>query len=298
MLYELFMITSKKEIRMNVMDNHMEKYLNAHPFLRETAELQLSLHAAIRPGISPLELPDTDEVKALTKDGVPLLQHKAYQEKAIQTLVAQLPAVLEQLQSLECPQPMQEARRFLAEWTQKQTVDKLVALCGLLLRQEDDKLSAFLQEEQLPEQLLRTVLWQLVEAMVPAPLKDYAFWQKAGWNKNFCPICGRQPVMAHLRKEKEGRARFLLCDGCHTEWPFARVGCVYCGNTDLTKMHILEPEEQTAMRMDVCDVCQSYIKTYNEEGAESVYLHDWATIHLDLLAEEKGLHKKGSSLLA
>jgi FdhE protein len=63
-------------------------------------------------------------------------------------------------------------------------------------------------------------------------------------------------------------------------------------------MHILEPEGQSAMRLDVCDKCQSYIKTYNEEGAENIYLQDWATIHLDLLAEEKGLHKKGSRLLA
>ena len=76
------------------------------------------------------------------------------------------------------------------------------------------------------------------------------------------------------------------------------LGCVYCQNIDLKKMHILEPEGEPEMRLDVCDECHTYLKTYNEEGAEDVYLRDWATIHLDLLGEEQGLRKKGSVLLA
>ena len=150
---------------------------------------------------------------------------------------------------------------------------------------------------ELNPALLGILGWQILEALVPAKLKDCEFWQQAGWTKNTCPVCGRQPVLAHLRKEKEGRARFLACDGCHTEWPFARVGCAYCGNEDLTQMHILEPEGLPAMRIDVCDACRNYLKTYNEEGQEDVYLTDWATLHLDLLGEEAGFTKKGSILL-
>ena len=283
---------------MNVTDKKMQAYLEAHPFLQETAELQLAMSAAIQKTVGPMEFPEDNEVKELTQDGVPLLQSKDLQDRVVAALQPQISAVLAELLPLACPQPMQEALQVWAEWTKKQSMDKQAELIGLLLRQEDEKLTALMQAEKLPEQLVRTVLWQMVEALVPAQLKDYDFWQNAGWAKNYCPVCGRQPVLAHLRKEKEGRARFLLCDGCHTEWPFARVGCVYCGNEDLTQMHILEPEGQTAMRMDVCGKCQSYIKTYNEEGTESVYLHDWATIHLDLLAEEKGLRKNGSRLLA
>ena len=281
---------------MNLTDKHMEDYLAANPFLRETAELQLAVGEAIRQAVRALDFPADEEVKALTKDGVPLLQNKEWQGRVIAALSSQIPAVLAELLPLSCPQPMQEALHYWAGWT-KQSMDKLAELCGLLLRQEGEKLTAFARQEKLPEQLVRAVLWQIVEALVPVRLKEYAFWQEEGWAKTSCPVCGRQPVLAHLRKEKEGRARFLLCDGCHTEWPFARVGCVYCGNEDLTQMHILEPEGESAMRMDVCDKCHSYLKTYNEEGAESVYLQDWATIHLDLLAEEKGLHKKGSRML-
>lgn len=283
---------------MNITDKKMQAYLEAHSFLQETAELQLAMSEAIQKTVRPMEFPEDNEVKEWTQDGVPLLQSKELQDRVITVLQPQISAVLAELLPLACPQPMQEALRVWAEWTKKQSLDKQAELIGLLLRQEDDKLMALMKAGQLPEQLVRTVLWQLVEALVPTRFKDYGFWQEAGWTKNYCPVCGRQPVLAHLRKEKEGRARFLVCDGCQTEWPFARVGCVYCGNEDLTQMHILEPEGQSAMRLDVCDKCQSYIKTYNEEGAENIYLQDWATIHLDLLAEEKGLHKKGSRLLA
>jgi len=62
-------------------------------------------------------------------------------------------------------------------------------------------------------------------------------------------------------------------------------------------MHILEPEGASVMRLDVCDKCHAYLKTYGEEGEEEIYLRDWATVHLDLLGEEKGLLKKGSPML-
>ena len=176
-------------------------------------------------------------------------------------------------------------------------MSEIAALFANLLAGEDGKTAALAEAQALNPALLRILGWQIVEALVPDYLKEHEFWQAAGWQKNSCPICGREPVLAHLRKEKEGRARFLVCGGCHTEWPFARLGCPYCGNDDLQKIHILEPEDLPAMRLDVCDACHSYIKTYNEEGQEDVFLTDWATMHLDMAGEEYGCRKKGSVLL-
>lgn len=48
------------------------------------------------------------------------------------------------------------------------------------------------------------------------------------------------------------------------------------------------------IRLDVCDECQTYLKTYTDEGEENIYLRDWTTLHLDLLAEEKKLRKCGA----
>lgn len=36
------------------------------------------------------------------------------------------------------------------------------------------------------------------------------------------------------------------------------------------------------------------LKTYTDEGEENIYLRDWTTLHLDLLAEEKKLRKCGA----
>ena len=77
------------------------------------------------------------------------------------------------------------------------------------------------------------------------------------------------------------------CGGCRTLWHWRRVGCPYCGNVDLEKIHILEFDGKQTIRLDVCNECGAYLKTYGEDDEENIYLRDWTTLHLDLLAEEK-----------
>ena len=148
---------------------------------------------------------------------------------------------------------------------------------------------------EINEALERLIKWAIIDKLIPQELKSSDVWDK--WLKNYCPVCGRKPVLAQLRKQNEGRARYLKCGGCGTMWRWNRLGCTYCDNEDLKKMHILEAESEPEMRIDVCDECHSYIKTYNKEGDEDIYLTDWATLHFDLLAEEQNLHKVGSVLI-
>ncbi|MBQ6297702.1 MAG: formate dehydrogenase accessory protein FdhE [Selenomonadaceae bacterium] len=147
----------------------------------------------------------------------------------------------------------------------------------------------FLRQEKSDEILSRKIFWAAVDKLVPNELK---FWERDDWQENYCPICGRRPVMAQLKKFNEGRARYLLCGGCQTLWHWRRVGCPYCGNENLERIHILELDKK--IRLDVCDECQVYLKTYCDEDEENIYLLDWTTLHLDLLAEEKNLHKCGA----
>ena len=282
---------------MNRADQKMQEYLDKHPFLQETAAVQQGMVRAVHNVAGPVEFPAQDEIKALTQTGIPLLQNKEIQEKISAAAVSFLPQVLTELLGVAVPEALAAALQRFAKWAGEQEPDKRRELIRLVITQDDENLNAFLQAESLQGAVVRAVIWQIVDALVPAKLKNHEFWQKLGWVRNYCPVCGRQAIMAHLRKEKEGRARFLVCDGCHTEWPFARVGCVYCGNEDLTKMHILEPEGQSAIRLDVCDECHAYLKTYNEEGEEGIYLQDWATLHFDMLGEEQNFIKKGSVLL-
>ena len=165
-----------------------------------------------------------------------------------------------------------------------------------LLRQEKFQAQVFGAAEEILKRFVaensvmqRIIFWAAIDKLIPAELKS---WGKDDWQENYCPICGRRPVMAQLKKFNDGRARYLLCGGCKTLWNFPRVGCPYCGNKDLEKIHILELDDK--MRLDVCDVCNCYLKTYTQEDEENIYLNDWATLHLDLLAEEKNLHKCGA----
>ena len=50
------------------------------------------------------------------------------------------------------------------------------------------------------------------------------------------------------------------------------------------------------MRIDYCDACSGYLKTYDGEGSESVLLADWTSLHLDVIALERGLVRAAGSL--
>lgn len=276
----------------------MDEYLKKHPFLTETANLQLAMEKILTGAVSPVSFPVKDDIAELVKDGMPLLQQPQLQRTMVKVAAVSLGDCLEALKDIEAPEMMKAALKAWQSWTAEAELTEIQQFFDCLLRQEDAEIQRFAADNKLNEALVRTLGWLIVEALVPAEVKDPVFWQGIGWKRNYCPVCGRQPVLAQLRKEQEGRARVLVCDGCHTVWPYARIGCVYCGNEDLKEMHILEPEGEEAMRLDVCDKCHAYLKTYNEEGEEEVYLRDWATIHLDFLGEEKSLQKKGSVMLA
>jgi FdhE protein len=50
------------------------------------------------------------------------------------------------------------------------------------------------------------------------------------------------------------------------------------------------------LRIDYCGSCGGYIKTYNGSGSESVLLADWTSLHLDVIARDRGLNRLAVSL--
>lgn len=72
----------------------------------------------------------------------------------------------------------------------------------------------------------------------------------------------------------------LFCGGCRTLWQWRRVGCPYCANADLERIHILELDSK--IRLEVCNERHAYLKTYCGEDEENIYLNDWTTLHADL----------------
>lgn len=109
------------------------------------------------------------------------------------------------------------------------------------------------------------------------------------WSEGYCPICGREPKISELRGE--GGARFLFCGQCGFEWQFKRIRCPFCGNEDQQTLAYFTIEEEEKYRVDVCNVCNKYIKAVDFRKADkepNLDVEDIATLHLDILADEEG----------
>ncbi len=108
------------------------------------------------------------------------------------------------------------------------------------------------------------------------------------WLKGHCPICGSLPDLS-LLKEEVGK-RYLVCSYCSCQWRFERLLCPFCDNRERNSLHYLFGEEEEAFRIDLCEKCHQYIKTIDLRIIEppDPALEDLATLHLDILASQKG----------
>jgi FdhE protein len=110
------------------------------------------------------------------------------------------------------------------------------------------------------------------------------------WQQGMCPVCGGLPFLAEVQG-KEG-ARHLRCGLCAAGWPYARVKCAYCANTEHLTLGTLSLEgEADKYRVQTCDVCHGYVKvvmTFDPIAEDLLAVEDLATYHLDLIAIERG----------
>jgi len=108
------------------------------------------------------------------------------------------------------------------------------------------------------------------------------------WGKGYCPVCGNAPVISTF--ESDGQ-RFLTCSFCWHKWAATRLFCPFCENKDSKSLHYLFSEDEKEYRIDVCDRCNKYIKNVDTRIiTRFVYLplEQIATLHLDIMAKEKG----------
>jgi FdhE protein len=101
--------------------------------------------------------------------------------------------------------------------------------------------------------------------------------------------------MAQLVGVDPGRRRLLSCGRCSTRWQFKRTGCPFC-DTDSQRLASVTLEGESGLRIDHCESCRGYIKTYDGQGNETLLLSDWSSLHLDLIAHDRGLKRQATSL--
>ncbi len=122
---------------------------------------------------------------------------------------------------------------------------------------------------------------------------------RSHWHRGTCPACGAAPLLAELRGGgASGTAeheRLLRCGRCLSAWPFPRLRCVSCGETNHRQLAYLHAAgEESFRRAEVCSTCHRYLKSIAVLAPLDLYQllsTDLTTAALDAAALERDFHR-------
>jgi FdhE protein len=265
-----------------------EAWLSRHPYLQSVADFQLQIEtAAAGLPVPPSPLPSWDEYRSDFLSGIPLLHSSgaAIDLGPAEDLIIRL--IVE-----------------LASRTPRGEPGREIPALAAQLRSEPDAprrtLNWLIRENEFtPEHpgLLRYLGWTFLRRFLRPIVEAFASWRdEERWLRRYCPACGSLPAMAELVGFDSGRVRLLSCGCCGTRWRYLRTGCPFCENGDDHRLPVLTIEGENGLRIDCCELCGGYLKTYAGRGNESFLLEDWTTLHLDIIARDRGLNRLASSL--
>jgi FdhE protein len=144
--------------------------------------------------------------------------------------------------------------------------------------------------------LLKYLGWVATSRYLRPVVAAFESWRDdERWLRGWCPTCGSPPAMAQLIGVDPARQRFLVCGACATRWRYKRMGCPFC-ESDAQRISVVSVQGEPSLRIDHCPSCSGYVKTYDGQGDEAVMLADWTSLHLDVIAHDRGLRRAAGSL--
>jgi FdhE protein len=266
----------------------LEDWLTRHTYLQSVADFQLQVEAAL--SLVPIPVPSIchwDDYVCDFLNGVPLL-HSPGAAIDLQPAEEVITRVIHELAS--------RALHSLC-------AEQITALAGELRGEQvtpHPVLGWLIHGKELPSNhpgLLRYLGWTALRRFLRPIVVDFAEWRdEEQWLRRYCPTCGSLPAMAQLVGMDSGRIRLLSCGCCGTRWRYRRIGCTFCENENDHRLPVLSIEGENGLRIDGCDLCGGYLKGYEGRGCESFLLEDWASLHLDIIARDRGLKRLAPSL--
>jgi FdhE protein len=264
----------------------LDDWLRSHRFLDPLARVRRRIDTAVADAVTRLPpFADWDEYVEDFADGVPLLRSEARID--LEPVGQAVLAVLHSLAS---------------DTSHAAITDDATALVAQLQRDPDaarrviDWLMGDDSWEPARGGLLRSAGWITSLAALRPLVQGFAGWRDEDhWLRRYCPTCGALPAMAQLVGIDPGRLRLLVCGRCDTRWRFGRTACPFC-ETASHRLASVGVEGEAGLRIDYCDACRGYLKTYNGQGHEDVLLADWTSLHLDVVARDRGLKRLANSL--
>lgn len=173
------------------------------------------------------------------------------------------------------------------------SVDAL-ELLEAAVRQEDGQIDELAVEADAEPEALRVVAQIAAMPLLQACGRSRDGHLPNDWSAGYCPVCGAWPALAEFRGIE--RKRWLRCGRCGTGWEITWLRCPFCGEADHEHLGYLAPEDEghDRWRVDVCRTCNGYVKgmtTVRETPPWAVLLEDLASVHLDLVALDRGFRK-------
>jgi FdhE protein len=265
----------------------LDQLAMATPSLREAALLQgtiLRTIYAAPPEVGTVAL--TAELAAeKLRDGVPLLrgEHVPLNIPAIEATILRLCKTLRELES--APGLVDEIAAALKGHALQ--VEALVqAVLGGRLTTIHERAAELGVGGEMLCMLLR---FSLFPALLQVAAQLAALQAVAPWQRGYCPICGSWPLLGEHRGLEQ--TRFLRCGLCAAEWAVDRLLCPYCGSRNHEDLGYLHVEDEDQKRAVTCEQCHGYVKviaTLMPIPPIELAVYDLATIHLDMVAIERG----------
>lgn len=285
----------------------IKEWVKERPYLEEVARLHEALAAAVaEDSTAPASEAsaagiDRSKVAAELEKGIPLLRavelEQPYSLHAAQLLEKITGLLVEARPTEEIKHRALQAQKAFQE--QAGLAEKMISEVWKTgaLQQGKEELG------ETDEGLLLFLAWSaLSSALEPLQKQLAELLEELNWRRGYCPLCGQLPSMGYLFHEErgkgQGRRRDLICGCCRMRWRYKRIGCPYCGNLEQDQLKIIGLDDEPDFRIDTCDHCKSYLKTYMGEGREKVALADWSTLHLDLVAKKKDFKRAGYQMYA
>lgn len=265
---------------------NVQGWVEEHPYLHSVARFeQLIDHAIDAAQLPEVPVPDATLYASLLGKGTPLLLGEAAPDLSV--AAEGLRQVTEVLATEDLPEEILSGILEFRELS-RETPAHAVAVIDWVIAPEGDEQDHPAVVRLLAWRVLRAVLGRAIAAL--SPVRESALWPRRE-----CPTCGSVASLAQFVEAEGGRERTLICGCCQTRWKYERFGCQYCGNEAPESLSIVELEDETQHRLDLCDSCGGYTKTFVGTDPR-LFIQDWPTLHLDSIAVEKGYRRFGASL--
>lgn len=270
-------------------------WIKERPFLKEYMELHLAIDDVfLNTQVDELILADIKKCKDEFNQGTELINIKdfeIFEVELAERVFRELPSIAE---SYNFPEKLSKSIKDIGRYLVAHDNFPNLAI-GKALNQESFE---DFEKQGLNAGLVLLFAQKSIEKAIQTYHKTVSdFLEENHWYKKTCPVCGGVPTMAVLRKGKGGRVKYLVCGTCKTEWSIKRVECPYCDNDKQENIRIIEFDAEKDLRIDTCDACKSYIKTYTGNSIDDIAMRDFASIHIDIASKQTGFKKVGTLLI-